>query len=104
MTRPWLSATHNSEFHAIVEVQNLLISHGYSVYVDGNFSPTTSRAVVEFQTANKLVPDGNVGPETWAALEGAKPKAAPKKKAAAKKAPAKKQTAKKAPAKKKAAK
>ncbi len=101
MTRPWLSATHNSEFHAIVEAQKLLNEQGQSVHIDGNFSPITSRAVVAFQTANKLVPDGNIGPETWSALEGVKPK--PKKKAA-KKAPVKKETAKKAPAKKKASK
>ena len=97
MNRPWISPTRNGEFHAILDLQKLLNEAGQNIHLDGHFSPITSRAVVAFQTANNLKPDSNVGPATWAVLDGAKKPAAPKKKAAVKKA-----AAKKAPAKKKA--
>ena len=40
--------------------------------VDGHFGHRTHRAVVSFQRAKGLAPDGLVGPKTWAAL-GLKP-------------------------------
>ena len=103
MNRPWISPTRNGEFRAILDLQKLLNEAGQNVYLDGHFSPTTSRAVVAFQTANNLKPDSNVGPATWAVLDGAKLKPASKKKATPK-ASVKKEAAKKAPAKKKASK
>jgi peptidoglycan hydrolase-like protein with peptidoglycan-binding domain len=39
------------------------------VNVDGKFGPRTEAAVRAFQRDNGLVPDGIVGPKTWAALD-----------------------------------
>jgi len=40
------------------------------VGVDGDFRSKTEAALRVFQRANGLVPDGIVGPKTWAALDG----------------------------------
>lgn len=51
-------------------VQSVLKRIGYNPgSVDGVFGAQTQRAVIEFQRANGLVPDGIVGPATFAALE-----------------------------------
>jgi peptidoglycan hydrolase-like protein with peptidoglycan-binding domain len=39
------------------------------VIPDGNFGPKTEAAVRAFQQAHSLVPDGIVGPKTWTALD-----------------------------------
>lgn len=44
---------------------------GYSLATDGNFGPRTKAAVVSYQRARALVPDGVVGAKTFASL-GAK--------------------------------
>jgi peptidoglycan hydrolase-like protein with peptidoglycan-binding domain len=52
----------------VVELQNLLKGHGYSVTADGIFGNGTFNAVKSFQTAHGLVADGIVGPKTKTAL------------------------------------
>jgi peptidoglycan hydrolase-like protein with peptidoglycan-binding domain len=52
-------------------VQQLLKSFGYTVVVDGIYGPQTTKAVVHFQKANRLLPDGVAGPLTVARLEAA---------------------------------
>lgn len=62
---------------AVKSLQMLLIGHGYycgglrsgGVEVpDGEFGPSTKRAVQEFQTIHQLEPDGVVGEDTMTAL------------------------------------
>lgn len=52
-------------------VQLILQGQGYNVGpIDGNYGPQTQAAIVSFQKAHNLLPDGIVGPATWAALKG----------------------------------
>jgi len=61
------------------ELQGLLVEHGYSISIDGDFGTQTYRAVRAFQTQNldqhgqPLVVDGKVGPLTWWSLTHPKP-------------------------------
>jgi len=55
----------------VVQVQCMLTKRGYSVGgsgVDGEFGKDTQTAVKQFQSAKGLEVDGQVGPNTWAAL------------------------------------
>ena len=78
---PWLtdctyySGTEQTELgdrgQRVVQVQCMLTKRGYSVGssgVDGDFGKDTDAAVRSFQTAKGLEVDGQVGPNTWAAL------------------------------------
>jgi peptidoglycan hydrolase-like protein with peptidoglycan-binding domain len=54
---------------AVKELQRALTSLGYaSGKADGDFGSSTQRALMTFQTAHQLAPDGVLGPATRAAL------------------------------------
>ena len=63
--------------YAVKNAQALLIHHGYACggrivagheNPDGEFGPTTEKAVKDFQTLRKLEADGEIGKDTWTAL------------------------------------
>ena len=58
-----------SKGSAVAELQQLLQSKGfYSGKIDSDFGAGTTNAVLKFQKANGLVPDGIVGSSSWAKL------------------------------------
>jgi eukaryotic-like serine/threonine-protein kinase len=79
---PWKACkyyggTANTEYgdtgSRVKEVQCILIARGYGVGsggTDGQFGKDTEAAVKRFQTDRHLEIDGQVGPQTWAALRG----------------------------------
>lgn len=46
-------------------LQELLIKNGATIAADGNFGPATEGAVITYQQAHGLEPDGIVGQKTW---------------------------------------
>lgn len=67
-TAPFLRIGSTGE--SVEMLQETLSALGYyAARVDGIFGPITDKAVRAFQTASGLVPDGIVGPLTWAALD-----------------------------------
>jgi peptidoglycan hydrolase-like protein with peptidoglycan-binding domain len=51
------------------EIQTALKNAGYYTgEIDGKIGPLSRKAIEEFQKANALIPDGVVGPKTWALL------------------------------------
>ncbi|WP_251063054.1 MULTISPECIES: serine/threonine-protein kinase [unclassified Streptomyces] len=80
-TPPWISqctyysgtelTDYGDKGQRVVQVQCMLTKRGYSVGgagVDGDFGKDTESAVKQFQSAKGLEVDGQVGPNTWAAL------------------------------------
>ncbi|WP_405587658.1 protein kinase domain-containing protein [Streptomyces sp. NBC_01092] len=80
-TPPWISqctyysgselTVQGNKGQRVVQVQCMLTQRGYSVGssgVDGEFGTATLAAVKQFQGAKGLEVDGEVGPNTWAAL------------------------------------
>lgn len=62
----------------VKRIQSILQGQGYNVGpVDGLYGPQTQAAVIAFQKTKGLMPDGLVGPLTWAALQGIPPAPAP---------------------------
>jgi N-acetylmuramoyl-L-alanine amidase len=60
----------NSRGERVAELQTLLKKHGFWSHptITQFFGPITQIAVLNFQRANELNPDGIVGPKTWKAL------------------------------------
>lgn len=84
----------DSHGDAVTALQLRMKSSGIEVDADGKFGPKTRAAVIEFQKANGLKPDGIVGPATSALLQSQADKAEAARKAAAAPAePAKEATA-----------
>lgn len=65
---PWTTASLGATSQAVSGIQYLLRAHGHAVAVDGSFGSATRSAVMAFQTAHGLTPDGSVGPATWPQL------------------------------------
>ena len=49
----------------VKNLQLILNMKGYNLEPDGEFGKLTKASVMNFQRANKLTPDGVVGPNTW---------------------------------------
>lgn len=63
----WLS--EGSTGDQVREVQTIFAGHGWTIDVDGEYGPQTAGVVARFQEMSGLLPDGIVGPVTWAALQ-----------------------------------
>ena len=57
-----------SKGETVTLLQQLLVSRGYVIGIDGDFGPETEKAVRDFQNKQHLGVDGVVGPKTWTAL------------------------------------
>ena len=68
VTLPLLKRGHTGL--SVKALQTLLVLRGMSVDVDGSFGEKTESAVRSFQTAAKILSDGEVGKDTWKALIG----------------------------------
>lgn len=55
---------------SVKALQTLLVFRGMSADADGSFGEKTENAVKSFQTAAKILSDGEVGSDTWKALIG----------------------------------
>jgi peptidoglycan hydrolase-like protein with peptidoglycan-binding domain len=70
--QPWpvLRQGKNSAWPQVTvrSLQYLLVQHGAKIPVTGVFGARTNAAVIKFQKAHHLTPDGVVGSKTWNAL------------------------------------
>lgn len=71
-TQPLILSSSSSRVEGLGEVQDALALLGYLQNFDWNLrgtsGPQTQQAVLEFQRANNMAPDGLVGPRTRAAI------------------------------------
>ena len=68
-TQPCPTLRMGSRGASVVELQNLLLAHGFSPGpIDGIFGSQTQAAVMNFQRSRNLAIDGIVGVQTWTAL------------------------------------
>jgi Putative peptidoglycan binding domain len=65
---PGTPLRQGSQGSQVRTMQQRLLERGWAITADGNFGPQTHQTVVAFQREQQLVPDGIVGPATWAAL------------------------------------
>jgi len=56
--------SRNKEIQIILKAANF-----YDGNIDGKMGPKTRKAIIQFQRAKGLKPDGKVGSKTWAELE-----------------------------------
>ncbi|PJN36600.1 hypothetical protein CG747_32180 [Streptomyces sp. CB02959] len=61
----WPVAQQGQAGRQVTTVQYLLAAHGAPITADGRFGAGTRDAVITFQRAQGLTPDGIVGPNTW---------------------------------------
>jgi len=54
---------------AVSRLQKALRGLGHPLVADGDFGPATRAALIRFQSAEALTPDGIAGPATWARIE-----------------------------------
>ena len=57
-----------SSGETVKQVQSKLSSFGYTLAVDGQYGPVTTKVVTHWQRANGLIVDGITGPQTLASL------------------------------------
>jgi peptidoglycan hydrolase-like protein with peptidoglycan-binding domain/GH24 family phage-related lysozyme (muramidase) len=68
-SRPLRLTTPYLQGPDVQQAQAALVRWGANLVPDGVFGPTTQRAVIQFQAAQGLEPDGVVGSQTWTALQ-----------------------------------
>ncbi|GHJ37462.1 hypothetical protein Sm713_30710 [Streptomyces sp. TS71-3] len=64
----WPTVSQGQSGRLVTTAQYLLDAHGAALTVNGTFDAATRNAVVSFQSASGLSPDGVVGPATWQSL------------------------------------
>jgi peptidoglycan hydrolase-like protein with peptidoglycan-binding domain len=75
-TEPTLRQGNQSPDGWVEYLQHLLVSKGQAVPLTGLFDSATHTAVLNFQRSARLLVDGVVGNQTWAALRDESPRAA----------------------------
>jgi cell wall-associated NlpC family hydrolase len=63
------SVGRNATSTSTKQIQTYLKNYGIGIAADGQYGPSTTAAVKQFQKAKGLTPDGVVGPKTLAALK-----------------------------------